>query len=337
MARPDEDGKIECTGCERRLPGDPEHFHRHRDAFKPKCKECRGSSFGIHHVNKVLDAKEGHKFCSKCHRELPKDRTHFMQSPKTDGWTPDCKECRGFEFGENRSYVNEDGTRYCATCSRDLPNDEEHFFKNSTECKECKGHEFGVKRPNRVYDVPDGKKYCGGCNELLEATTENFYKIESGLINICKRCKSERGREWRQNNPEKVREMAREYRHSPRGRAAQARKKARRRDRLESGNHTLTAGQWMQLKAAWSYQCAYCGCEPDELERDHVVPVVDGGDTDYENIVPVCSTCNKRKGGERLEDWYPEREFYDPQRAQKIDQHTHDGVQCSDGGVRGSD
>jgi len=45
--------------------------------------------------------------------------------------------------------------------------------------------------------------------------------------------------------------------------------------------------------------CAYCG-ERQSSEWDHIVPESKGGPTIIENLVPVCSTCNSRKGGKSL-------------------------------------
>ncbi|HAR46035.1 MAG: HNH endonuclease [Nitrospirae bacterium GWC2_57_13] len=47
------------------------------------------------------------------------------------------------------------------------------------------------------------------------------------------------------------------------------------------------------------YTCQYCGARyaAEELTFDHVIPLVQGGDTSWENIVTACLACNNRKGG----------------------------------------
>lgn len=49
--------------------------------------------------------------------------------------------------------------------------------------------------------------------------------------------------------------------------------------------------------------CQYCGrpCRRQELNLDHVIPVSQGGKTDWENVVCSCVSCNIKKGG-RLAD-----------------------------------
>ena len=45
--------------------------------------------------------------------------------------------------------------------------------------------------------------------------------------------------------------------------------------------------------------CQYCGktFNRTHLTLDHVVPVVQGGQKSWENIVTACKPCNQRKGG----------------------------------------
>lgn len=43
--------------------------------------------------------------------------------------------------------------------------------------------------------------------------------------------------------------------------------------------------------------CEYCGKSfaPAELTMDHVVPIVRGGKTVKNNVVPACKECNNKK------------------------------------------
>jgi len=47
------------------------------------------------------------------------------------------------------------------------------------------------------------------------------------------------------------------------------------------------------------YTCQYCGAgyNAEELTFDHVIPLVQGGETTWENIVTACLMCNNKKGG----------------------------------------
>jgi 5-methylcytosine-specific restriction endonuclease McrA len=45
--------------------------------------------------------------------------------------------------------------------------------------------------------------------------------------------------------------------------------------------------------------CLYCGApfQPQDLSRDHVTPLVQGGVDSWNNSITACKRCNHRKGG----------------------------------------
>lgn len=249
MARPNSEGNIGCTGCGRDLPGTVEYFHRHRDAFKPRCKECRGSSFGVHDPNRVMATPEGEKICSDCRRVLPADPEHFNQTKKTsDGYTSRCKECRG------------------------------------------SGGEFGVDRPNRSLDIPEGLWFCSSCEQTLPLNGRHFYERDGRGFEIhCKPCSTQR------------------------------------RNQARRGTDDLSGKEWRIIKSLWLdggiVECAYCGDPTTAPERDHVVPLSEGGETVAENIVPACPECNQRKGDRHVSDWFRSEDFFAPDRWKRIQTH----------------
>jgi HNH endonuclease len=44
--------------------------------------------------------------------------------------------------------------------------------------------------------------------------------------------------------------------------------------------------------AAYDGRCWICGSKPDLLSLDHVIPRVDGGGLEVENLRPACTRCN---------------------------------------------
>ena len=63
--------------------------------------------------------------------------------------------------------------------------------------------------------MSENKKTCTKCGKSFPATAEYFHRDKSkkdGLRETCKKCESERHREYRKKNPEKLREYKREYR-----------------------------------------------------------------------------------------------------------------------------
>ena len=53
-----------------------------------------------------------------------------------------------------------------------------------------------------------------------------------------------------------------------------------------------------------NYRCQYCGKSfaASELTLDHVVPLCEGGQTNWTNVVTACGDCNHRKGRHLPED-----------------------------------
>jgi len=302
---PDDDGLIQCTKCERELPGDVEHFHRRGDGFRYRCKECRGSSFGVNDINKVKDAKDGHKFCSSCHKELPATREYFYAGGKSsNGLTSQCKKCMdGSEYGvhnPNSALEGKDGHRFCVGCESQLPATREYFFKGGNDqlngkCKECLDYEYGIHRPNRGRD--DGKWTCSTCGEVYEATLEYFPPGNNGngLASRCRDCES-------------------------------TRKHRLRSERRDAAVNELTGAMWREIREVWDNECAYCGESSGTLQRDHVVPINNGGDTVPENIVPACGSCNASKRDSSVVEWYPNQPFYDETREKQITHITYDQI-----------
>jgi hypothetical protein len=68
----------------------------------------------------------------------------------------------------------------------------------------------------------------------------------------------------------------------------------------------ITGAAWARLRqqvfARDGFRCVYCG-GAENLECDHVQPVVEGGPTTMGNLATACEGCNSRKGPLSLEDW----------------------------------
>lgn len=231
MARPNSEGKIVCTGCDRSLPGTVKYYHRHRDAFKPRCKECRGSSFGISHINKIVETGDGEKICATCRRVLSADSEHFYRSQKTgDGYASQCKECHGGRDGEfgvdrpNRSGVTPggesipEGMWFCPSCEQTLPLNDRYFYRNGDKyekhCKPC-----STQRRNQARRADDddlsGKVWrfikanwleagvvrCAYCGEEAESPERDHVQplsnggktVAENIVPACKSCNRSKG------------------------------------------------------------------------------------------------------------------------------------------------
>jgi 5-methylcytosine-specific restriction endonuclease McrA len=61
---------------------------------------------------------------------------------------------------------------------------------------------------------------------------------------------------------------------------------------------THTEDQWLALIARLARRCAKCGVNASELQKDHVMPIYQGGSDAIENLQPLCPPCNAGKGAD---------------------------------------
>ena len=85
-------------------------------------------------------------------------------------------------------------------------------------------------------------------------------------------------------------------------RSRRARAARKRKRRMDSVDHDLTAEQWAALKDAWN-GCAYCGASDGALQRDCVMAISRGGRYTVDNVVPACASCNTSKCNDEVTGW----------------------------------
>lgn len=61
------------------------------------------------------------------------------------------------------------------------------------------------------------------------------------------------------------------------------------------GDSALSVADWAYAIAYFNGKCAYCQQNPFEA-LDHYIPVMKNGKTTADNSLPVCNSCNSRKG-----------------------------------------
>jgi len=61
------------------------------------------------------------------------------------------------------------------------------------------------------------------------------------------------------------------------------------------------------------FECQYCG-DTEDLTFDHLVPRARGGQTEWENVLAACSTCNLQKGSKSCDEigMWPRQNPYRP-------------------------
>jgi hypothetical protein len=231
------------------------------------------------------------KTCSVCHQDKPISDFYVMRQAK-DGYRPNCKSC--FKTVKPRALAR----------IREVPKpDDESSLKTCSKCRETKPR-TAYFRHNGTWDGlrPDCKAcllkhqkvhYAQNREKILEKT--RAYELRN--VERARRNHRE-AHQRRMQNPdyvEKKRAYGREY-----DRKNIQKKIGRNQENLirrySAAICDLTEEQWIKIKRSYRFRCAYCGCEPDTLTMDHVIPPLHGGNHTAVNIVPACFRCNARKG-----------------------------------------
>ena len=79
----------------------------------------------------------------------------------------------------------------------------------------------------------------------------------------------------------------------------------------------LRKSQWWNRKCAEG-KCYYCGRDipPGELTMDHIVPIIRGGKSAKNNLVPACKDCNSKKRHSLPLEW---EEYIDRLKKEKTE------------------
>jgi len=104
-----------------------------------------------------------------------------------------------------------------------------------------------------------------------------------------KEAESEKRRQWRKSNKEKVRIS-----------------NNRRRALKENAEGSFTLEEWLACIASYNHQCYGCLCVFDEENIptvDHSTPLSRGGSNYIDNIEPLCGKCNSKKGTKTKEEF----------------------------------
>ena len=125
--------------------------------------------------------------------------------------------------------ANENHFKTCTKCGKTLPATTEYFYKHNTGkyglrsiCKKCiLEHQKQLIKDNKnKYDEQwyknnrDKTKTCAKCGKTLPATTEYFHKKKTGkygLNSICKKCRAKYGKQYRENNKDKIAEQSKQW------------------------------------------------------------------------------------------------------------------------------
>lgn len=162
-------------------------------------------------------------------------------------------------------------------------------------------------------------KFCPKCKiekDFSEFYKSNFFKDTDGFCRICKKCKFEQDKKYREKhkkerkkylekNKQILEKKHKEYRQKNRDKRRKDDRKRRIKELNSEGSHTEL--EWLNKKKEYNYRCVYCGRHEEvlckkykdkrwwKLTEDHVIPISKEGSDFISNIVPACISCNTSK------------------------------------------
>jgi hypothetical protein len=208
-------------------------------------------------------------------------------------------------FGGNRP-----GYKVCKRCNVEKPATSEHFSPNRKSrdrvgyyCKPCKAQlkrEYDQKYPDRKR--ASNKRYESENPEKAKSWKRNYKKRHPDRI-------KEQGKRYNEKNIERVREIKRRNMRKPVARIKQIISNEKHRARKKGLPCNFTTQNWSNAKEFFSYSCVYCGISPDNLVREHYIPLSSSTcpGTIPTNILPACLSCNSSKGNRDAYEWMVKR------------------------------
>jgi hypothetical protein len=248
----------------------------------------------------------------------------------------------------NVEVVDVDGkptkVKMCSKCLETKPLDD--FYKKAngiggkeSRCKDCKKryskeyeniNQEKVRKRKRNYNAKhkeEKKKYNQEYYENnKEKIIDDYYNNKEKHSEYKKRYRKEnkeklllKERKRYQEKRENILGYAKKYYASEKGKIAKAKERHKRRS-LKKKSYSFVnykENDWLECLSFFNHRCAYCG-EESPLEKEHFIPLINGGEFTINNIIPACKSCNSSKNNKCFFDWYPNYRHYSRCRERKI-------------------
>lgn len=234
-------------------------------------------------------------------------------SPRVERVSHTCEVC-----GKERFYTPKEiqkrekyaKLRFCSVECRDasrkdserqrrLAQRQPRAQKVQITCAQCEG--ITLKPPSAVNrsKVHFCSRKCAQKYKAKDKAASGLAKQEYARVYMSKYHKANRdkhnqqSREWSKKNREKRLETQKKYRETHQEEIVALHHQ--RRTRTEQG--TFTGDDWRRMKQIYNYTCLCCGRhEPEiKLALDHIHPIARGGLHQWDNIQPLCQSCNSAK------------------------------------------
>jgi len=198
----------------------------------------------------------------------------------------------------------------CNKCNRQLQ--ESNFYKDKTKkdglstcCIDCRKQ---WKKDNKAHIADYNFTYQK--EHLLESRERKNRQRKNNL-----ELHNQKHREWLNKNPSKKDEY---YKNDyAKNKNSYKMRAVLRKRRISAIENDYSLKEWEETLEYFNYECAYCGSKQN-LQQEHILPVVKQGRYVKNNIIPACKKCNSSKWANSLMGWYLCKDFFDKNRLHKI-------------------
>ena len=229
--------------------------------------------------------------------------------------------------------------RKCSKCGRWLVASSVNFSKMKTgkyglrnECKECvrvsakkyyEENKEGIVEQTKKYQEENKEKIAKQKKKYYKENKEKFAEYSKKYQQEHREEIAEQQKKYQREHREERAEYMKKYYRTPQGQVVEINKRSRRRQRKDQQGNGITGQQWLEMMKFFGFKCAYSGKSISIKKNrsiDHIVPLVKGGAHEIWNCVPMDRSLNSSKHDKDLEEWYPQQDFYNKDRVDKINE-----------------
>jgi len=232
---------------------------------------------------KKRSAKDGYKTCSKCEENKAVSEFHKSKA-NADGYNYYCKQC--VKNYSKWKYANDPDYR------AKIKNYNKQWVIDNRAHVNARAREYAAKR--RATDPEYVERHRMYDRRALDRNPE---RRERNRIKS-KEWYFEQGVAYKQKYNEQRRHR---YANDPEFKQRVYVSILKRQRAMRGGDISLTGEQWETIIEQHEGRCVYCGCIPQVMTVDHVVPLSKGGAHNAYNVVPSCSSCNSSKNSKMPE------------------------------------
>lgn len=181
--------------------------------------------------------------------------------------------------------------KLCLYCNKEIPITRKANKYCSKECVKSawyKRNKIPKHNPNYKCNYC-GKDFIAKFKKDAKFCTKKCW--DKGTNDSRKPHRIEKEKEWKKNNPEKIRLYHRiNYDRN--------KEKIRLLKRLRSTANIRNTDDWIKICEKQGNKCNHCKINGTvhTLQIDHIVPFSVGGSNELSNIQALCGHCNKKKG-----------------------------------------